>query len=91
MLVNGNFGSGSFSPGWTVSTPSGSCGAFTTGATIITTSYCRDNSCVEDGCGSRADEVSQSFTAVAGQAYFISFWLSGSGSGSGVSATVTLS
>jgi hypothetical protein len=91
MLVNGGFESGSFSVGWTKSTPNGNCGITTTGASIVTSS-CRTGSyCFSDGCGNVADQISQSFTVTSGQAYLISFWLKGSGSGSGVSVSVTLS
>jgi hypothetical protein len=48
-------------------------------------------SSLEDECAGVADQVSQSFVAIAGQTYFISFWLIGSGNGSGVTASVTLS
>jgi hypothetical protein len=91
MLVNGGFESGSFSSGWTVSKPNGACNLFTYGASVSSSS-CRTGSyCLEDGCGGRTDQISQTFTVTAGNAYFISFWLKIGASGSGISVSVTLS
>jgi hypothetical protein len=44
-----------------------------------------------DGSFGCADQVSQQFTATAGQLYIISFWLKSGLAGSPVNATVTLS
>jgi hypothetical protein len=90
MLLNGGFESGSFSPYWSTSQPNGGCNAFTTGAQIDWSS-CRTGSyCLVDGCGGRTDQISQSFTAITGQVYLISFWLKQGGSGGGISVSVTL-
>ena len=92
LLLNGGFESGSFSPGWTKSTPNGGCNAFTTGAAIDTSSCHTGSYCFSDGCGGRTDQISQSFSVTAGHVYYISFWLKqGGGSGSSISATATLS
>jgi hypothetical protein len=82
MLVNGGFESGSLSPGWTASTPNGNC-AYGFDASV-TNSYCHNGTyCLSDGCYGVLDEISQSFVAISGQSYFISFWLQSSG-GSGI-------
>jgi hypothetical protein len=90
MLLNGGFESGSFLPSWTTSTPNGACGGFGSGAQIDM-SWCHTGSyCLVDGCVGRSDQISQSFTAIAGQVYLISFWLKQGGSGGGISVSVTL-
>ncbi|CAF0770266.1 unnamed protein product [Adineta ricciae] len=89
MLSNGDFESGSFSPGWTRVAPTG-CGSGTTG--YISSSYRRTGSYgYADGCNSHTDQLSQSFVATAGQSYIVSFWLKSGANGSGVSISVTLS
>ncbi len=92
LLLNGGFESGSFSPGWTESTSNGNCNAFTTGASIVSSSCHTGIYCFYDGCGGCADQISQSFSVISGQVYYISFWLKqDGGTGSGISASVTLS
>ncbi|UJR17720.1 hypothetical protein I4U23_004618 [Adineta vaga] len=89
MLTNGGFESGSFSPGWSQTAPTG-CGSGTTG--YVSSSYRRSGSYgYADGCNGRTDRLSQSFAATAGQSYIVSFWLKSGNSGSGVSISVTLS
>ena len=44
-----------------------------------------------DGSNGCADQVSQQFTATAGQVYIVSFWLKSGSTGSVISAKVTLS
>ena len=91
MLLNGGFESGSFSPGWSVTTPNGNCISASVAASIATTSCHTGSYCVKDGCNSRADQVSQSFVAIAGQSYFISFWLKASSGFGIISFLATLS
>ena len=90
MLVNEGFESGSFSPGWTTSTPNGSCASGSTAPQVVNSSCNTGSYCLIDGCYSRVDQVSQSFMVTTGQAYFITFWLKNTGSGSGISVSVTL-
>lgn len=91
LLLNGGFESGSFSPGWTVSTPNGACGWFSTGAQISSSSCRTGFFCCIDGCGGCMDEVSQTFAAVAGKNYTISFWVTTAGGGSTIAMTAALS
>ncbi|CAM4782772.1 unnamed protein product [Rotaria magnacalcarata] len=88
MLTNIGFETGSLSP-WVRTGPYGSCGGY---VARICNYSCRSGSyCACDGSNSCADELSQQFTATAGQVYVVSFWLSTDSLGSGISATVTLS
>ena len=91
LLSNGGFESGSFLPGWTRDIPNGNCTGGTSGAEVIPSSVHSGSYAVRDRCSSLADQVSQSFTVMTGQVYFISFWIKGSGSGSGITVSVTLS
>ena len=70
IIGNGNFETGNLLP-WTVSTSScGSSGA------QITNSGCRTGGyCVKAGCKVTYEQLRQSFSAVAGETYVISFWL----------------
>jgi len=45
---------------------------------------------VKDGCQNYADQISQNFSATAGQSYTIVFWLKMGAFGSSKSANVTL-
>ncbi len=85
MISNGGFETGSFSP-WVV-TPG--CGG--TPAAVSTVSPHSGNYDLRDGTAVCADEVSQQFMATVGQIYVVSFWLQSGGTGSGISALVTLS
>jgi hypothetical protein len=90
MLLNGGFESVLSHPVGQqlnqMETISDSVAAGIASASCHTGSYC-----VKDGCNSRADQVSQHFVAIAGESYFISFWLK-AGSGSGIiTFSVTLS
>ncbi|CAF2666528.1 unnamed protein product [Rotaria sp. Silwood2] len=90
MLVNGGFETGSLSS-WSVSFPYGACQNGNFHGIICSPrthsgsySYC-------DGCYAVTDKLSQSFMAVAGDVYIVSFWLeTGSTANSGISATVTI-
>jgi hypothetical protein len=86
MITNGGFESGSFSS-WTA-TPSG-CG---TGSPAgVRTSFPYNGSyAVRDGCNGMTDRISQSFSAMAGQIYVVSFWMKSNHTGSSVIANVTL-
>ncbi|CAF4206044.1 unnamed protein product [Adineta steineri] len=85
MLVNGGFESGSFSPGWTLT---GNCGSY---STITNVTPHNGTYCFRDGSTGCADQISQSFTVIAGQTYVVSFWTATPGTGSGISISVTLS
>ena len=89
MLSNGNFESGNLSP-WVVTTPYGPCLNGGTVGRICSLwplagsyDYC-------DGCNTVPDQVAQSFMAIAGDVYVISFWLGTRAIGPGISALVTL-
>ena len=89
MLVNGGFESGSLSP-WVVTLPNGPCLFGSPHGQVCNTlshtgsyDYC-------DGCNTVADEVSQSFMAIAGSTYVISFWLSTGSIGSVMTPLVTI-
>ncbi len=85
MISNGGFETGSFSP-WVASVP---CGG--SSAQVGTTLPHSGVYALNDGSFGCADQVSQQFTATAGQIYVVSFWLLSGSTGSGVSALVTLS
>ena len=88
LLSNGGFETGSLSP-WVVTKPNGNCGAF--GARTDTSSPRSGSRNIKDGSNGCADQVSQQFSATAGQIYVVSFWLRSGGTGTGISASVTLS
>lgn len=90
MLVNGDFESGSFSPGWTKS-PSGSCTWFTPGGSVDNSSPHTGTYHVIDKCFNPGDTISQSFSVTAGQTYFVSFWVKPSVNVISMEITVTLS
>lgn len=88
MLLNGNFESGSFSPGWTVSQPNGACSGL---AGQISTVFPHTGTySIRDGCNGRSDRISQSFAATLGQTYVVSFWLRTSGGGTTMTINVNL-
>ena len=89
MLVNGDFESGSVSPGWTTSTPNGNC-VYGDNAAVGTSDCYTGSYCLADGCYGVADQISQSFVAIGGQSYFVSFWLQGASGYGTVSVNVTL-
>ncbi|CAM4766000.1 unnamed protein product [Rotaria magnacalcarata] len=87
MLTNTGFETGSLSP-WVRTGPNGNCGAF---PVQIYNSSCHSGSyCATDGSNGCADQLSQQFTATAGQVYIVSFWLKSDSLGSVISAMVTL-
>ena len=88
MLANGDFESGFASPGWTLSSPNGACG--TPGAVSNITSRTGTYS-FKDGSTGCADQIAQSIPVIGGQIYIVSFWIQLLGSGSGITASVTLS
>lgn len=88
MILNGGFESGSLSP-WVRTTPFGSCNG--SPGQVTSSSPRTGSESVSDGSNGCADQISQQFTATAGQIYIVSFWLQSGSSGSGVSATVKLS
>ena len=89
MLVNGDFESGSLSPGWIRTTPNGACGS--TGGAISNVLPRTGSYSLQDGSTGCADQISQSFPVIAGQVYVVSFWIQMGGSGSGISVSVTMS
>lgn len=88
MLSNGGFETGSLSP-WVRTTPNGNC-AGAPGQVSSSTPHSGTYG-LRDGSNGCADQISQQFTATAGQIYIVSFWLKSGGTGSGISALVTLS
>lgn len=88
MLSNTGFETGLISP-WLVTSPYGTCGSFP--GTRCGSSCYTGTSCFCDGSFGCADQISQQFSAVAGQVYVVSFWLRSGGTGSVISALVTLS
>ncbi|CAF3397962.1 unnamed protein product [Rotaria socialis] len=87
MLSNIGFETGTLSP-WVRTGPNGNCGRFRAG---IYNSSCRSgNYCATDGSNGCADQLSQQFTATAGQVYVVSFWLKSDSIGSVITAVVTL-
>ena len=90
MITNGGFETGSLSP-WvacvsngTTLCPSGSPVA------VGTLSPHSGTYAVTDGCNGYTDCIRQSFSAVAGQTYVVSFWMKSGTIGSGIIANVTL-
>ena len=88
MLANGDFESGSASPGWILSSPNGACG--TPGA-VSTLAPHSGTYAFRDGSSSCADQIAQSFPVIGGQVYVVSFWIQLLGPGSGITVSVTLS
>lgn len=88
MLSNRGFESGTLSP-WIRTTPNGACAG--TPAGVGTSSVKSGTYSLHDGSNGCADQISQQFTATAGQIYIVSFWLKSGSTGSTVSALVTLS
>ncbi|CAF3301217.1 unnamed protein product [Rotaria socialis] len=88
MLTNIGFETGSLSP-WVRTTPHGACTG-TPGS--ITNSSCHSGTyCMYDGSLGCADQISQQFTATAGEVYVVSFWLRAGTLAPVTTATVTLS
>jgi hypothetical protein len=88
MLINGGFETGSLSP-WVRTTPNGVCVG--NPGQVSTMSPHSGSYVLLDGSNGCADQIGQQFTATAGQVYVVSFWLKSGATGSGISATVTLS
>ncbi|CAF1393370.1 unnamed protein product [Adineta ricciae] len=84
-LLNGDFETGSLSPYWIKSTPSGSCTCCPSATVSGISNGIAPKSgtkYVIDGSNSCITQISQSFTVVLNQIYIISFWLrEGGGSG----------
>lgn len=88
MISNSGFETGSLSP-WIRSTPYGFCSGT---AGQVTTTNCRSGThCIKDGSNGCSDRISQQFSAINGNHYTVSFWLRSGATGSGITATVTLS
>lgn len=88
MVGNGNFETGSLAP-WIRTTPNGPC-VGTPGGQVGTASPHTNIYSLQDKCKNRADQISQQFTAIAGQTYIVSFWLKSGATGSGISFSITL-
>jgi hypothetical protein len=88
MIINGGFETGFLSP-WVETTPNGVCAGSL--AQVDNQSAYTGTYDLSDGSYGCADQVSQQFTATAGQIYVVSFWLKSGGPGNTVLATVTLS
>jgi len=87
MISNGGFETGSLSP-WVRTTPHGNCAGLA--ASVTNTTPNTGNYSLIDGSNGCADQVSQQFTATAGQIYVVSFWAKSVGTGSVQSILVTL-
>ena len=87
MISNGDFETGSSSP-WMISQTHG-CGSGNR-ATVRNDNPHSGTYAVDDGCIGAMNSISQSFSAVAGQIYVVSFWLQSNSTGSGIIANVTL-
>ncbi len=88
MLSNGGFETGSLSP-WVRTTPHGNCAGLA--ANVTNTTPNTGNYSLIDGSYGCADQVSQQFTATAGDIYVVSFWLEVGSTTPPLSAQVTLS
>ena len=74
LLINPSFESSSSTPtGWSVWCSS-TCTVSTGG--IVISSGCRSGMCFKEQCrgGSKVDYIAQTFIAISGQTYTISFW-----------------
>jgi hypothetical protein len=89
MLVNGGFETGSLSP-WIRTPPNGTCSGGAPGQ-VRSMSPRSGAYCLTDGSNGCPDKISQTFMATAGYVYIVGFWLKSGGSGSVISAQVTLS
>ncbi|CAF3148701.1 unnamed protein product [Rotaria socialis] len=89
MLNNTGFETGSLSP-WVRTTPNGACGGLAGGVDAFCIPFSGFYALCDESTGC-ADEISQQFTATAGQLYIVSFWLKSDSTGAGMSVTVTLS
>jgi hypothetical protein len=88
MIINGGFETGSLSP-WIRTTPNGACAG--SPGQVDNQSPHTGTYDLSDGSNGCADEISQQFTATAGQIYVVSFWLQSGSTGNTVLAKVTLS
>jgi hypothetical protein len=88
MISNGGFETGSLSP-WIVTSPNGHCAGPAT--YVGTLSPHNGTYSLIDGSNGCADQVSQQFTATAGDIYVVSFWLEVGSTTPPLSAQVTLS
>lgn len=88
MISNGGFETGSLSP-WATCVSNGST-TCNNGASVTTASPHSGTYAVADGCNGVTDCIRQSFSAVAGQIYVVSFWLKSGSTGSVIIANVTL-
>ncbi|CAM4823525.1 unnamed protein product [Rotaria magnacalcarata] len=89
MLNNTGFETGSLSP-WVRTTPNGACGGVAGGVYP----YCMPFSgsyALCDGSFGCADEISQQFTATAGQLYIVSFWLKAGSTGAAYNLVIASS
>ncbi|CAF3764577.1 unnamed protein product [Rotaria socialis] len=89
MLNNTGFETGSLSP-WVRTTPNGACGGLAGGVDAFCIPFSGFYALCDESTGC-ADEISQQFTATAGQLYIVSFWLKSDSASAGMSVTVTLS
>ena len=82
MMTNGNFENSSSLTGWITAGP-GSCSSFG----VSTTTFYSSNHSYYYQCGSQTAWIYQSFAAISGQIYNVSFWSycyrTGPGNGAG--------
>ncbi len=83
MMINGNFESTPSLIGWTL----GSSGSCSSNSGISSSYYHSLNQSYHHGCGSTNTWIYQSFAAISGQVYNVTFWVyydrTGSGGGTG--------
>jgi hypothetical protein len=83
MMINGNFESIPSLIGWTL----GSSGSCSSSFGISSTNYHSSNQSYHHGCGSTNTWIYQSFGAIGGKVYNVTFWLylfiNGNGNGAG--------
>lgn len=85
--MNGDFETGSLSPDWANFIPNCTTGPIA----VVNTSYPNTGTySLVDGSIGCADQTSQTFGIIMGQAYIVGFWIIGGGTGSNISAAVTI-
>ena len=86
MISNGGFETGSLSP-WTTFLLNGTLGS---PAAVGHLSPHSGIYALDDGSNGQSDSLRQTFSAVAGQMYIVSFWLKSGATGTGTIVNVTL-
>jgi hypothetical protein len=87
MLINGGFETGTLAP-WVRTTPNGPCGGAPGAVCTLSPHSGTHDLC--DGSNGCSDAVSQSFMAIAGQSYNVTFWMKSGVATPTIKANVTL-